>query len=377
MSTARRAAHWLTWLLVSGLLLAACGLRQRQTRAAPTATPFVVATALAGATQAPAATAAEPTVAPTAGEPTATIVPTDPALGPLSFVPGRNDYTLTVDDTPRAFLVYVPPGYNADTPTPVVFMFHGSNQGGPLMYANTGWAAKADAENFLVVYPTSWRYPLVGENGLHEKWNSFSLYTQVVPGTALQDDVHFVQVLVEVVKATFTVDPRRLYATGFSNGGGFVLSRLVIEMPAVFAAFATSGAALAGEAALDRLPTGLTTSVYSVLGTQDEKVSEGTGHPLPLPFVAEELAADSLFSEVFTTTTTILSLAPTYTAAYAPPAYDTLTFNTSLVGADNVFIFRMVNNLGHVYPSGGNNRHGLNVADDFWTFFEQHPLTAP
>lgn len=370
MTVRRPALRLLLWLLVGALALAGCGLRQRQNRAAPTATT-------SEPTVAPTATAGDLTLAPTAGEPTATAAPTDLAIGPLSFETGRNDYVTLVDGDPRVFLIYVPPGYDPGTPTPVVFMFHGSNQGGPLMYENTGWTAKADAENFIVVYPTAWKYPLLDETGLHTKWNSFSLYTQVVPGTELKNDVHFVQVMVAVVEATFNVDTRRLYATGFSNGGGFVLSRLVIDMPDVFAAFATCGAALAGEAALDSLPTGINTSVYSVIGTQDEKVSEGSGHALPLPFVAEEIAADSLFQDVFATTTTILSLEPTFTAEYAQPAYDTLTFNTSLVGADNVFIFRMVNNIGHVYPSGDNNRHGLNVADDFWAFFQQHVLAAP
>jgi len=282
-----------------------------------------------------------------------------------------------VDDSTRQFLVYVPADYDANTPTPVVFMFHGSNQGGPLMYEVTGWAAKADAENFIVVFPTAWKYPLIDEAGRHTKWNSFGLYQQVVAGTELKDDVKFVQVMVDTLEASFNVDAGRLYATGFSNGGGFVLSRLVVQMYDVFAAFATCGAALAGEAALDSLPTGIPASVYSVAGTLDDKISEASGHPLPFPIVAEELAADSVFSDVFATTTTILSLEPTYTVQHEQPGYTTLTFATSTAGAGNQFVFRMVNNMAHIYPSGDNNRHGLNVADDFWVFFEQYALAAP
>ena len=93
MPARRSALRLMLWLLVGALVLAACGLRQRQNRAAPTATPLATAITLTGGTLAPAtASAADPTLAPTAGEPTATSAPTEPALGPLSFETGRNDY---------------------------------------------------------------------------------------------------------------------------------------------------------------------------------------------------------------------------------------------------------------------------------------------
>ncbi|MCI0549641.1 MAG: hypothetical protein L0287_01665, partial [Anaerolineae bacterium] len=64
----------------------------------------------------------------------ATAVPSslpEPQIQPLQFTTGRNDYVIEVDNTPRKILVYVPVGYDANRPTPVVIMYHGSNQGGP------------------------------------------------------------------------------------------------------------------------------------------------------------------------------------------------------------------------------------------------------
>jgi polyhydroxybutyrate depolymerase len=281
-----------------------------------------------------------------------------------------------VDETPREFLIYVPDGYDPNKPTPVVFMFHGSNQGGPLMYMNTGWAVKADAEDFIVVYPTSWKYRLLDETGLHEKWNTASMFKQVVPGTELKDDVKFVRMMIAALEATFNVDTSRLYATGFSNGGAFVLTRLMFEMNTIFAAFGTAGAGMFADTELAgrQLPTGINTSLYSVLGTQDEKVSEGLDYTLPFPSVAEDIAADPLLSQMISNTTTILSLDTSYTAEYQRPAFVTLTFNTSRVGAGNQYIFRMINNMGHVYPSGDNNRAKVNAADDFWDFFSLYTI---
>ena len=201
----------------------------------------------------------------------------------LTFQTGRNDYTLKVDGTPRKFIVYVPAGYDPSQPAPVVFMFHGTNQNGQIMYEATGWAAKADAENIIVVFPYSWQYFVTEDNRTEEKWNSAGIYRIVPAGTELKDDVKFVREMLAQLKATFNVDEKRIYASGFSNGGGFVISRLMLEMHDTFAAFATSGAAMLGEALPDQIPTGINASLYSVLGSNDEKISERTGIPLPFP----------------------------------------------------------------------------------------------
>jgi poly(3-hydroxybutyrate) depolymerase len=327
--------------------------------------------------------APEPTAAPTLPPPTAaptepppTAAPTaEPTAEGLRYEVGLNTYTLMVDNTPREVLVYVPAAYDPATPAPVVIIFHGSNGSGRVMYENTRWAARADEEGILIVYPSSWAYRLIESGRVEEKWNTRAMADQVVPGTELKDDVKFTRVILDRLAETFNVDARHLYATGFSNGGGFVLTRLMVEMADVFAAYATCGAGLFSadtDVDLSVLPTGLNASVFTVLGTNDEKVSENTGHALPLPIRAEDLAADPLFAEMFAVTTHMLSLDPNPDVVYAEPAFNTLTYDDSLVGAGNQYIFRMVNRMGHVYPNGVNNRYDYDVTPDFWAFFQQY-----
>ncbi|MCC7362530.1 MAG: hypothetical protein IT317_23820 [Anaerolineales bacterium] len=353
------------------LALAACRVgAQPAAPATATAPPPIAspaATALT-ATAPPASTSTSPVQAAATLAPTAT-----PTARPYHL--GRNDFVTLVADTPREWLLYVPPGYTGDAPVPVVFMFHGSNQGGPLMYQNTTWAALADQHGFLVVFPTGWKYPLVGEAGLHSKWNSRDLVNEVEPGTALKDDVRFVQVMLAELQANFNVDARRVYATGFSNGGSFVLSRLIPEMNTAFAAYATAGSGLLTTGlALSDVPV-VPAALYSVLGTLDEKVSERTGHALPLPIETGAMLADPLLAAMFSNTTRLLGLSLAYTSLADPAAAsNTLTFDTSLSGAGNQYIFRMVARLGHVYPSGDNNRHRLDIAPEFWAFFSQYQL---
>lgn len=313
-----------------------------------------------------------PTNAPATA--TASVVPSptpESQIQPLQFTTGRNDYVIEVDNTPREFIVYVPAGYEPNRPTPVVIMYHGSNQSGPLMFENTNWDTYADQENFLVVFPTSWKYRLIGETGVHEKWNSVKMKTLVEPGEELKDDVKFTRVILETLEATFNVDTTRLYATGFSNGGGFVLTRLIPEMNDVFAAYSTSGAGLYGEGALDVIPTGITASLYSVLGTNDDKISEATGIPTPFPVLPEEIFGNPIFNSMLTNATALLSLDATY-QAQRDDRSSIMVFDSSLVGADNQFIFRMAKGIFHTYPSGDNNPQGLDMTPIFWEFFMQY-----
>ncbi len=198
---------------------------------------------------------------------------------------------------------------------------------------------------------------------------------QVQPGTQLKDDVHFVRVMLDNIKATFNVDDKRTFATGFSNGAGFVLTRLIPEMNDVFAAFAVSGVGYFGTPE-DRLDKSQSTarfniSLYSVIGTNDEKISEATGHPRPFPIRPDDINKDSLFHDMLVNSTTFLSLDPA-PLTETQPRFTRFTFNKSLSGAKNEYIFLMVENMGHVYPSVGNNRADLNAADLFWDFFLRH-----
>lgn len=367
-------------LLIAGLLLvAACNAREdRPTRKIqPTETTIALAPTNPPVTNtrpAPTATQIAPTVIlPTAPRAAPTATPTP---NRLTFKKGRNDYTISVDNAPRKYIVYVPTKYDPARPTPVVVMYHGSNQSGNLMYENTNWVDKAEKENIIVIFPTGWEYPLIGEKGLHEKWNAAGLQNETPPGTELKDDVRFSRALLDTITATFNVDSKRIFATGFSNGGSFVRTRLLPNMSDVFApGFAICGSGVVGDIDFEKVTQAkgiLNASLFIVLGTNDDKVHENTGHPLPLPHRADDIYKDSLFNKMFVTTTTLLALSVDYKTETRGPV-TLLTFNKSSAGANNEFIFAMVNNMGHVYPSGNNNRYGLEVTDQFWDFFMRHP----
>jgi polyhydroxybutyrate depolymerase len=348
MTMEKRANRWVVLFLIPPLLLA-CRLNRPSAGNTP-------------ATD-------EPSTVPATSIPSS---PPESQTQPLQFVTGRNEYVINVDDTPREFIVYVPAGYDPTFPIPVVYMIHGSNQSGKIMYENTHWARKAEEENIIIVYPTSWKYRTTEANRVEDKWNTPGTEQIVVPGAELKDDVKFMRMILDNLHATFNIDDTRIFASGFSNGGGFVLTRLIPEMNDVFAAYSTAGAGLIGEAGVQDVPIQVSESLYSILGTNDNKISENQGIPLPFPLDAQEILDHPSFGPMIEKTTTLLSLDTIHTVE-SNPTFTRLTFDTSLAGADNEYIFLMLRGLFHVYPDGGDNRAGIDAADEFWNFFLRHP----
>ncbi|HTV23992.1 MAG TPA: PHB depolymerase family esterase [Polyangiaceae bacterium] len=108
----------------------------------------------------------------------------------------------------RSYLLHVPPGYDGTTPVPVVFDFHGLGGSGNQQRNLSGWAAVADRERFIMVYP----------NGSSNAWN----VGRCCPPAADQgvDDVAFVRAILDDLTRAACIDTKRVYASGCSNGGG-------------------------------------------------------------------------------------------------------------------------------------------------------------
>jgi polyhydroxybutyrate depolymerase len=118
-------------------------------------------------------------------------------------------------------------------------MFHGGGGRAKAAMWETGWPKKADREGFLAVFPegTPPDPSRPGRfTGNPQTWNDGSKrgIGAVERNVA---DVKFVSMMIEYLKGHFSVEDRRIYITGFSNGASMSF-RLVRELPSVFAAVA-------------------------------------------------------------------------------------------------------------------------------------------
>ena len=134
---------------------------------------------------------------------------------------GHSSHTLTIGWHTRGYGVYAPTGHTGARPLPLVVILHGGGGTGRGMLRDTGWQEKADAEHFLVAYPDGLaRDPSrpARFRGNPQTWNDGSGRFTHGENAELVDDVAFLDAMLDAIIAAFSVDERRIYVTGFSNG---------------------------------------------------------------------------------------------------------------------------------------------------------------
>ena len=151
-------------------------------------------------------------------------------LDALGAAAGTESKTLEFGGRTRTYLVHAPKGYDGKTPLPLVLVLHGAIQGATNVERMSGMSDKADKESFLVAYPDG-----TSRSGLAPTWNAGACcgYAQ----TNEVDDVGFLRALIDRLERDYTVDPKRIFVTGISNGG-MMSYRLACELADRIAAIA-------------------------------------------------------------------------------------------------------------------------------------------
>ena len=141
---------------------------------------------------------------------------------------GDSNGTMESGGVARTYILHVPTGYDGSKPTPVVLVFHGFTLNADFMSAYAKIPAAADKDGFIALLPNG--------TGNPQYWNSS---TNMGP-----DDIGFIRDLLSNVKSDLCVDPSRVYAAGYSNGGGmaqFVACELEPQIAAVAVVASTYG----------------------------------------------------------------------------------------------------------------------------------------
>lgn len=140
-------------------------------------------------------------------------------------------FQVTVDGVERQALVFTPTK-KSDSPLPLVLAFHG--HGGGARQASNSFRLHEQWPEALVVYMQGLLTPgkLTDPEGKEAGW-------QHAVGQEGDRDLKFVDAALAALKKEYSVDARRIYATGHSNGGAFTYA-LWAARPDLFAAFAPS-----------------------------------------------------------------------------------------------------------------------------------------
>lgn len=198
--------------------------------------------------------------------------------------PGDLNRTLLVAGKSREYRLHVPPA-GAGAPRPLVIVLHGGAGSGPNVQGFSQMDPVSDAKGFIVAYPSGPR-GLVGGT-----WNAVDCC-----GLAMEkgsNDLEFISALIDEAVKTGCVDPKRVYATGISNGGMFAY-HLACDLSDKIAAIAPISGALMDPTCTPKRPV----SVLIYHGTADKNVPwkgggdfKGAGAHHPFPSVDEDLHA--------------------------------------------------------------------------------------
>lgn len=175
-----------------------------------------------------------------------------------SLKPGNHTRSLEVDRRSRTYLVHVPKSYDGARPVPLVLVFHGGGSNAQQMVRFCGLNEKAEQEGFIVVYPSG-----TGRLASMLTWNGGNCC-----GYAMQNqvnDVAFTRALLDDLSRSVKIDPKRIYATGMSNGA-IMAYLLASELSDRIAAIAPVAGPMGTETCHPKRPV----SVLHFHGTNDE-----------------------------------------------------------------------------------------------------------
>jgi polyhydroxybutyrate depolymerase len=278
-----------------------------------------------------------------------------------ALAPGRSgDETVAVDpatdegSATRSYRVHVPTGYHATLPIPVVLAFHGYSGTAAGMEGLTGFSTLADQQGFLAVYP----------QGLSDGQGGAPFWASIGPVDYGIDDVRYVSNVLDAVERTYCVDVRRIYATGFSNGGGMTayLACALSERIAAFAPVAGNFYAIPGGC-----HPGRPISILDYHGTADQVVPY-VGIPTrevpdwPLPSIPRWLASWAARD----------GCSANASVFYQSGHLTGIRWTGCQAGAE--IIHYREEGAGHVWPPLRDD--GLMAAQVMWQFFQVHPLPA-
>ena len=182
-------------------------------------------------------------------------------------VMNRTNGTIVSSGQKREYLLHVPPGYDRTRPTPLVISLHGAMNWPALQMRVSQWNRVADENGFLVVYPS-------GTGAVGKIW-----FMEGARTPSRMPDVRFIAELIDTLEAAYNIDATRIYASGFSNGGGmtFVLSCTLADRIAAFGAVSA-----AQYLPWSWCPDSQPVPMIAFHGTADRIVSYDGGRVLPV-----------------------------------------------------------------------------------------------
>lgn len=182
--------------------------------------------------------------------------------------PNSDTETLSHNGETREYILYVPDVYDGNSEVPLMLNFHGFGMTASQQLSFADMRSLADANNFILVYPQG----TLLDGSPH--WNS-GLESNDNKSDA--DDFGFVEALIDNISSNYSIDEKRVYACGYSNGAFFSYSLACYHSDKIAAIGSVSGTMM--EETLNNCTPSHPLAMINLHGTSDGTVSYegGTG----------------------------------------------------------------------------------------------------
>ena len=153
-------------------------------------------------------------------------IPADPNPTPIAL-PGDYRFSFVHDGITRDYLVHVPKSYR-DRPTAMLLALHGGGGSADYQADDSKYRliSKSEQAGFIAVFRNG--YSRLG--GALATWNAGACCAGAVRNNS--DDVGFIREVIHRVERQVSIDPKRVFATGMSNGA-MMSWRLACEAPEI------------------------------------------------------------------------------------------------------------------------------------------------
>jgi polyhydroxybutyrate depolymerase len=151
----------------------------------------------------------------------------DPNMTPIA-TPGDYRFSFVHDGITREYLVHVPKSYRG-APTPMLLALHGGGGDADFQADDSKYQliSKSEQAGFIAVFPNGYsRFP----SGILATWNAGTCCGKAEENEV--DDVGFIREIIHRVEHQASIDSKRIFATGMSNGA-MMSWRLACEAPEV------------------------------------------------------------------------------------------------------------------------------------------------
>ena len=177
--------------------------------------------------------------------------------------PANAKGTLTIQDGQRPFTLHVPNSYDPATPAALVVLMHGYTATGAVQEAYLKFTPESDKRGFLYAYPDGMVDPM------HKHfWNATDACCDLYGSKV--DDSTYLSDLIKKVESLYTVDAKRVYLIGHSNGA-FMSFRLACDHADQITAIAALNGAMWSD--LSRCQPSHPVSILDIRGTADMTIN--------------------------------------------------------------------------------------------------------